>query len=274
MVGAEQRSSACVFRSARRPRPRCAPRRGARAARRRQGREPGALLRAPAELRRVRRGAGAAERLRRDRSSTAAGRVVGRHGGIHGFTIGQRRNLGVALGKRAYVVGIEPETATVRLGGRAKSCAPRRAARRAGARPGITAAAALRGRGALPRQTTLADVSATTPGRALRQLRGRRERRRARPVRRVLPRRARARRRNDRGRASRASRGNGRGRRMKRLLRAALVLAVAAPVLACSTGEGHRAGHRANGCSSKAAGTARSSWTRRFSRRSRTSTDR
>lgn len=44
------------------------------------------------------------------------GRVVGQHAGIHGFTVGQRKNLGVALGQRAYVVAIEPETATVRLG--------------------------------------------------------------------------------------------------------------------------------------------------------------
>ena len=45
-----------------------------------------------------------------------AGLVVGQHAGIHGFTVGQRKNLGVALGQRAYVVAIEPETATVRLG--------------------------------------------------------------------------------------------------------------------------------------------------------------
>lgn len=44
------------------------------------------------------------------------GTVIAQHAGIHRFTIGQRRNLGVALGERAYVVAIEPETATVRLG--------------------------------------------------------------------------------------------------------------------------------------------------------------
>ncbi len=32
--------------------------------------------------------------------------------------MGQRRNLGVAIGQRAYVVGIDAETGTVRLGGR------------------------------------------------------------------------------------------------------------------------------------------------------------
>jgi tRNA-specific 2-thiouridylase len=44
------------------------------------------------------------------------GRELGQHRGIHGFTLGQRRNLGVATGQRAYVVGVDPGTATVRLG--------------------------------------------------------------------------------------------------------------------------------------------------------------
>jgi tRNA-specific 2-thiouridylase len=43
------------------------------------------------------------------------GRVVGQHEGVHLFTIGQRKGIGVALGKPAFVVGIEPD-ATVRLG--------------------------------------------------------------------------------------------------------------------------------------------------------------
>jgi tRNA-uridine 2-sulfurtransferase len=46
------------------------------------------------------------------------GRAVGTHDGVHGFTVGQRKNLGVSLGKRAYVTAIEPLTATVRLGER------------------------------------------------------------------------------------------------------------------------------------------------------------
>lgn len=44
------------------------------------------------------------------------GRVLGQHQGIHRYTIGQRRNLGVAVGTRAYVVGINPETGCVTLG--------------------------------------------------------------------------------------------------------------------------------------------------------------
>lgn len=44
------------------------------------------------------------------------GRVVGRHEGVHAFTVGQRKGIGVALGKPAYVLDIDAETATVRVG--------------------------------------------------------------------------------------------------------------------------------------------------------------
>jgi tRNA-specific 2-thiouridylase len=47
------------------------------------------------------------------------GTVLGRHGGIEAFTIGQRRGLGVALGEPRYVVGIEPASKTVTVGRRA-----------------------------------------------------------------------------------------------------------------------------------------------------------
>jgi tRNA-specific 2-thiouridylase len=43
------------------------------------------------------------------------GRVVGAHAGVHRFTVGQRRGLGVALGSPAYVARIDPTTATVHL---------------------------------------------------------------------------------------------------------------------------------------------------------------
>jgi tRNA-specific 2-thiouridylase len=43
---------------------------------------------------------------------------LGRHGGIAGFTIGQRRGLGVAIGEPRFVVNIEPSTSTVVLGRR------------------------------------------------------------------------------------------------------------------------------------------------------------
>jgi tRNA-specific 2-thiouridylase len=47
-----------------------------------------------------------------------AGEVVGEHGGTAGFTIGQRRGLGVAAGEPRYVVDIEPATSTVVIGRR------------------------------------------------------------------------------------------------------------------------------------------------------------
>lgn len=49
---------------------------------------------------------------------TTDGRDVGRHDGIHRFTVGQRRGLGVADGRRMYVVDIDPETDTVVVGPR------------------------------------------------------------------------------------------------------------------------------------------------------------
>lgn len=45
-----------------------------------------------------------------------SGRRVGEHDGVHRFTLGQRNGIGVALGRRAYVVGIDAESATVTLG--------------------------------------------------------------------------------------------------------------------------------------------------------------
>jgi tRNA-specific 2-thiouridylase len=55
-------------------------------------------------------------RLRPGPIVDAAGRVVGQHAGIHAFTVGQRRNLGVALGERAYVVAVDADKAAVQLG--------------------------------------------------------------------------------------------------------------------------------------------------------------
>lgn len=37
---------------------------------------------------------------------TSSGEVVGHHGGIHNFTVGQRKGLGVATGSPLYVIGI------------------------------------------------------------------------------------------------------------------------------------------------------------------------
>jgi tRNA-specific 2-thiouridylase len=60
----------------------------------------------------------ARDRLRPGPIVDDSGRVVGQHEGVHQFTIGQRRNLGVALGHRTYVVGLDAETGVVRLGDR------------------------------------------------------------------------------------------------------------------------------------------------------------
>jgi tRNA-uridine 2-sulfurtransferase len=59
----------------------------------------------------------AGDRLRPGPIVDAEGRTVGEHGGVHGFTVGQRKGVGVALGKPAFVVGLDAATATVRLGG-------------------------------------------------------------------------------------------------------------------------------------------------------------
>jgi tRNA-specific 2-thiouridylase len=47
-----------------------------------------------------------------------SGEVVGRHAGIEGFTVGQRKRLGVALGAPKFVVRIERDTRRVVLGDR------------------------------------------------------------------------------------------------------------------------------------------------------------
>jgi len=43
-------------------------------------------------------------------------KIVGEHGGLHNYTIGQRRGIGVALGKPQYVVRIIPEENKVVIG--------------------------------------------------------------------------------------------------------------------------------------------------------------
>jgi tRNA-specific 2-thiouridylase len=48
---------------------------------------------------------------------TREGKVLGRHAGVAAFTVGQRRGLGVASDRALYVIGIEPETRRVIVGG-------------------------------------------------------------------------------------------------------------------------------------------------------------
>ncbi len=46
------------------------------------------------------------------------GREIGRHAGIHKFTVGQRRGLGGGAPEPRFVTAIDADTATVRVGGR------------------------------------------------------------------------------------------------------------------------------------------------------------
>src|SRR5712675_2626190 len=48
---------------------------------------------------------------------TADGKVVGEHAGIHNFTVGQRKGLGVATGSPLYVIQINGDTRQVVVGG-------------------------------------------------------------------------------------------------------------------------------------------------------------
>jgi tRNA-uridine 2-sulfurtransferase len=45
------------------------------------------------------------------------GRLLGRHDGLAGFTIGQRKGLGVAAGRSLYVIGLDTSTRRVVVGG-------------------------------------------------------------------------------------------------------------------------------------------------------------
>ena len=47
------------------------------------------------------------------------GRVLGSHTGVHGFTVGQRKGLGIAAGAPLYVLSLDAQTATVTVGSRA-----------------------------------------------------------------------------------------------------------------------------------------------------------
>jgi tRNA-specific 2-thiouridylase len=48
---------------------------------------------------------------------TTSGEVVGRHGGIHNFTVGQRKGLGVATGSPLYVIELRGDKREVVVGG-------------------------------------------------------------------------------------------------------------------------------------------------------------
>ncbi|MCZ7608327.1 MAG: tRNA 2-thiouridine(34) synthase MnmA [Planctomycetota bacterium] len=56
------------------------------------------------------------EALKRGEVVSTSGEKLGEHDGIAGFTIGQRRGIGIAAPKALYVVKLEPETNTVVVG--------------------------------------------------------------------------------------------------------------------------------------------------------------
>ena len=63
---------------------------------------------------------------------TTDGQVIGEHTGIHNFTVGQRKGLGVATGSPLYVIQINGDTAAGRgrQAGRAVLANPARAPRK------------------------------------------------------------------------------------------------------------------------------------------------
>jgi tRNA-uridine 2-sulfurtransferase len=48
---------------------------------------------------------------------TTTGRSLGEHEGVHHFTVGQRRGLGIATGEPLYVIATDPQTRRVVVGG-------------------------------------------------------------------------------------------------------------------------------------------------------------
>jgi tRNA-uridine 2-sulfurtransferase len=56
------------------------------------------------------------ERIRPGAIVDDTGRVVGAHEGVHRFTVGQRKGLGVALGTPAFVTRVDATSGTVHLG--------------------------------------------------------------------------------------------------------------------------------------------------------------
>lgn len=63
----------------------------------------------------------APERVRAGEVVSTSGEVLGRHGGVHRFTVGQRRGLGVAGPEPRYVVAIEPDAGRVVVGSAAEA---------------------------------------------------------------------------------------------------------------------------------------------------------
>jgi tRNA-specific 2-thiouridylase len=59
----------------------------------------------------------------------AEGRALGRHAGVHHFTVGQRRGLGLSSKRPLYVLAVRPDTRTVVVGDEEELLADRLVAR-------------------------------------------------------------------------------------------------------------------------------------------------
>jgi tRNA-specific 2-thiouridylase len=59
---------------------------------------------------------GLEERVKGGNFIDKSGRIIGQHKGYPFYTIGQRKGLDIALGKPAFVTGIDPDTNTIVLG--------------------------------------------------------------------------------------------------------------------------------------------------------------
>ena len=116
----------------------------------REAGQPGDLLRAGGRARGLRRNAG--RHVRRGAIRDRDGHVLGRHEGVHRFTIGQRKGLGLSSPIPLYVLGIDATSAEVTVG-------PRDALER----PALTAS----------RVNWIAGVPPPTPVRALVKIRHR-----------------------------------------------------------------------------------------------------
>ena len=91
----------------------------------------------------------------------ADGAVVGRHDGVHNFTVGQRRGLGVSAAAPQYVTDIDAQTATVRVGPRAATLAGGVVARQVNWLSGQPARAGARLRVKIRSRCAAADVTIT-----------------------------------------------------------------------------------------------------------------
>jgi tRNA-specific 2-thiouridylase len=56
---------------------------------------------------------------------TTDGRALGRHEGVHHFTVGQRKGLGIAAGEPLYVIATDPQSRRVVVGGNDDLLCPR-----------------------------------------------------------------------------------------------------------------------------------------------------